>query len=125
MLNEEMTASYSVVVTAREASGDTDATVTVNITVRDVNEAPMVAGGATMLKHAEDDADISTDDPNVLTVSDLQVLGPRGRRHGRLVATGRRRRQVQHRRRFRRSHLQGGAPTTRCLRTPAWTTSTT
>ena len=41
-----------------------------------MNEAPMVTGGATTLKQAEDDADISTDDMAVLTVSSYPASDP-------------------------------------------------
>ena len=49
---------------------------TVTITVNDVNEAPMVTGGVTMQRHAEDDADVDTDDTDVLTVRDLHCDRP-------------------------------------------------
>ena len=78
-----------------------------------------------MLKHAEDDADISTDDPNVLTVSTYRSSDPEDAATAVLVATGRRRRQVQHRRKIPAFSPSRRRPTTRCLRTPAWTTSTT
>ena len=51
-------ASYTVMVTATEAAntrddGDGAVTQEVMITVKDVNEAPMVTGGVTTLKIAE------------------------------------------------------------------------
>ena len=76
MLDHETMPTYTVTVTAREASGDTDATETVTITVRDVNEAPMVTGGVTMMEHMEDDADVDTDDTTVLTVSTYAASDP-------------------------------------------------
>ena len=79
VLDHEATPTYSVTVTAREASGDTDATVTVTITVNDVNEAPMVTDGVTMQMHAEDDADIGTDDMDVVMVDTYMATDPEER----------------------------------------------
>ena len=75
VLDHETTETYSVTVTATEASGDeVDAEIT--ITVNDVNEAPMVTGGVTMQSHAEDDADETTDDDDVLTVATYTASDP-------------------------------------------------
>ena len=79
LLDHETTPSYSVTVTATEASGDTDATVRVDITVNDVNEAPTVTDGVTLQTHAEDDADIDTDDTTVLTVDTYMATDPEER----------------------------------------------
>ena len=66
-----MARTYTVTVTVTEAGADPDGTARttdttssnpVEITVDDVNEAPMVTRGATMLKHMEYDADTGTDD---------------------------------------------------------------
>ena len=76
ILDEETKSSYSVIVTATEAGGRGSATTTVNITVRDVNEVPMVTGGVTMRMHPEDDADINTDDTTVLTVASYTASDP-------------------------------------------------
>ena len=68
VLDHETTGTYSVTVTVTEASGD-EVTQVVTITVNDVNEAPMVTGGVTMQRHTEDDADVATDNAEVLTVA--------------------------------------------------------
>ena len=69
-MNHEENPSDEVTVTVTEAGGRATAiTPAVTITVTDVNEAPMVTGGVTTRKHAEDDADIDTDDTTVLMVS--------------------------------------------------------
>ena len=79
--------TYDVMVTATEAGGRSESDgplvnpVTVTITVNNVNEVPMVTGGVTTWEHAEDDADITTDDDAVLmvlpayTASDPEVTG--------------------------------------------------
>ncbi len=55
--DEADTDEYTVTVTVTEASGDTTATSpAVTITVKNLNEAPMVTGGVTMLKSAESDS---------------------------------------------------------------------
>ena len=66
---------YEVTVTATEAGGQTDEQ-SVTIMVRDVNEAPSMTEGVTKLTKAEDDADITTDDMAVLTVSTYTVTDP-------------------------------------------------
>ena len=78
VLNEETKASYSVTVTAREASGDMGPPAEVTIMVRDVNEAPMVTAGVTMKEHMEDDADVDIDDTIVLDVSMYTATDPEG-----------------------------------------------
>ena len=61
MLDHETTPLYEgVMVSVIGAGGGTAVTADVDITVNDVNEAPMMTGGVTMLKLAEYDAD--TDD---------------------------------------------------------------
>ena len=81
MLDHETTPSYSVTVTAREASGDADATAIVAITVNDMNEAPMVTEGVTMRKLAEydadtDDAGADDEDTRARTVSTYTASDP-------------------------------------------------
>ena len=60
---EEAATEYTVMVMVTEAGGPQRlllwSLMLVTITVKDVNEAPMVTGGVTTLKQAEDDADIS------------------------------------------------------------------
>ncbi len=69
IMNHETNPTYMVTVTATDASGDAPAAETVTITVKDLNEAPMVTEGVTMVEHAEDDADVDTDDATALTVT--------------------------------------------------------
>ena len=84
ILDADDTVRYTVMVRATEAGAVEDGTVartadpsaTVEITVTDVNEAPMVTRGATMLEKAEDDADILTVDAGILTVSTYTALDP-------------------------------------------------
>ena len=61
VMDHETTASHSVTVTVTEADGD-PVTQAVTITVKDVNEAPMVTGGVTMREIAEYDADTADAD---------------------------------------------------------------
>ena len=79
LLDHETTEDYSVIVTATEASGGDPVNETITITVNDVNEAPTVTGGVTMQTHAEDDADIDTDDADALTVDTYAATDPEGR----------------------------------------------
>ena len=71
---------YMVTVTATEAGVNPPVPAEVTIMVTDVNEAPMVTGGVTMLEKAEDDADIDTDTNEILTtVSTYTASGSRER----------------------------------------------
>ena len=76
MLDEETESTYSVMVSVIGAGGGDAVTQPVTITVNDVNEAPMMTGGVTMMEHMEDDADIDTDDTDVLTVSTYTASDP-------------------------------------------------
>ena len=63
MLNHEETPTYSaVMVSVIGAGGGTPVTEGVDITVNDVNEAPMMTGGVTMMELAEYDADTEASD---------------------------------------------------------------
>ena len=62
-------------VTVTEAGGTT-VSQTVTITVKNLNEAPMVTGGVTMKKHAEDDADIDTDTTTAAEVGTYTATDP-------------------------------------------------
>ena len=70
VLNHENDASYTVTVTVTEANGDT-VTQSVTITVRDVNEAPMVTLGGTLLMYAENTA--ATEAVSTYTTSDPEA----------------------------------------------------
>ena len=61
MLDHESTATYDVTVSVIGAGGGTPLPQALTITVNDVNEAPMVTAGVTMLKLAEYDADTADD----------------------------------------------------------------
>ncbi len=76
MLDHETTASYDVTVSVIGAGGVSAVTQAVTIMVNDVNEAPTVTAGVTMMEHMEDDADIDTDDITVLTVSTYAATDP-------------------------------------------------
>ena len=65
VLNTEVMPSYQVTVTVTEASAMAT-NLPVTIMVDDLNEAPMVTGGVTMLKSAEDDAGNTEDDASML-----------------------------------------------------------
>ena len=60
MLDHETTPTYSVMVSVIGAGGGTAVTEQVTITVNDVNEAPMMIGGVTMMELLEYDADTVT-----------------------------------------------------------------
>ena len=82
-MNHEDNATYAVTVRVTEAGADDNGAVrtadlpaTVTIMVDDVNEAPMVTMGLTKLTKTEDDADITTDDTDVLTVSTYMASDP-------------------------------------------------
>ena len=76
MLNADTdgTASYPVTVTATDpwgtgATPSGQAPQSVTITINDVNEAPSITEGVTKTSRMEDDADVTTDDDAVKTVS--------------------------------------------------------
>ena len=81
VLDHEAAPNYTVMVTAREASGAMEAMAEVTITVRDVNEAPMVTEGVTMLELPEYDADTidtnaETEDTRAKTVDTYVATDP-------------------------------------------------
>ena len=78
-LDKETKASYTVTVSVRDSKADdgtadsvTDATITVNITVTDANDAPTFAAGAVTLTVAENsEADVDVGSP--VTATDLDT----------------------------------------------------
>ena len=81
MLDHEATPSYSVTVSVIEARGGTPGEQEVTITVNDVNEAPMMTGGVTMMELSEYDADTEASDEGAevlraKTVSTYIALDP-------------------------------------------------
>ena len=80
MLDEETKSTYSVTVSVIGAGGSVE-TQDVEITVNDVNEAPMVTQGVTMMELAEYDADTDasdadTEDTRATTVSTYAASDP-------------------------------------------------
>ena len=87
MLNHETTPEYTVTVTVTETGGNTD-TQSVTIMVRDVNEAPSVITGATMVEYVEGtETAVSTaytaSDPE----EDTPVLSLQGADAGKFIIT--------------------------------------
>ena len=68
---------HTVMVTATDPS-DVTGTVTVTVTIKDVNEAPMITGGPTKISNKmEDDADVvDTDDETVQMVGTYMATDP-------------------------------------------------
>ena len=83
MLDHEMTPNYSAVTVSVIGAGGGEAeTQLVTITVNDVNEAPMMIGGVTMMELAEYDADTdasgaATEDTRAKTVRPTLRRTPR------------------------------------------------
>ena len=84
MLDHETTPTYSAVTVSVIGAGGGDAvTQDVPITVNDVNEAPMMTGGVTMMELSEYDADTDAsgadvEDMRAKTVSDYMASDPEG-----------------------------------------------
>ena len=79
MLDHEMTPTYSITVNVIGAGGGTAETANVVITVNDVNEAPMMTGGVTMMELQEYDADTDapdTEDTRAKMVSTYMASDP-------------------------------------------------
>ena len=81
MLDHETTPTYSVTVSVIGAGGGDAVPQPVTITVNDVNEAPMMTGGVTMMELAEYDADTAEgdaddEDTRAKTVSDYTASDP-------------------------------------------------
>ena len=77
MLDHEANESDIVSVTATDPSDETG-TVTVTVTIKDVNEVPMITGGPTKISNkVEDDADdVDTDDETVQMVGTYMATDP-------------------------------------------------